>query len=93
MKNELQDELFDMFILYAFGVQIQNCTSEWDYTFHFKGGLDNFELIRDLYGKCEEYEGYISEIDSRTIGYNDWIYAQKNKSYITPIKIRITVEE
>ena len=89
----MQDELFDMFILYAFGVQIQNCTSEWDYTFHFKGGLDNFELIRDLYGKREEYERYISGRSLKLLNCTDYVIAWKNNCYISPIKIRITVEE
>ena len=89
----MTDELFDMFILYAFGVQIQNCTSEWDYTFHFKGGLDNFELIRDLYGKNEEYESYIGKHNTKLIALSDYVIAWKNNCYISPIKIRITVEE
>ena len=90
---KMTDELFDMFILYAFGVQIQNCTSEWDYTFHFKGGLDNFELIRDLYGKNEEYVRYIGEWSLAHIETEDPLNAWKTLDSDSPIKIRITVEE
>ena len=91
--NELQDELFDMFILYAFGVQIQNSSREWDYTFHFKGGLDNFELIRDLYGKCEEYVRYLSEESLRILPTNYSIHSWRTQDRVSPIKITITVEE